>query len=172
MKVPAPARVAAALIGTVVWIAAGRVARAAELQLGGVHALNLPYGQTLSMSLSGAPNKSAFIYYDVSPGPVPIAGELLPLGLTPALKKIAQGSTGPAGKLSAVAFLPEDPTLSGLTLASTTRENLARAAIEGMLCDGQKLDMSETHFADIIRQPFREFSPREPPIPFLGDSHP
>jgi hypothetical protein len=94
--------------------ALGAPALGSQLLLGGQPNLTLSYGQALTFTLSGAPNKPAFVYYDVSPGPVSIAGELIPLGLTPLLTQLGAGSTGPSGVYSGVAFLPEDPFLAGV----------------------------------------------------------
>lgn len=95
---------------------AAPLAASSQLQLGGQTHLALAYGQPLSFSLAAAPNKPAFVFYDASPGPVSIAGDLVPLGLTPVLTLVGSGNTGASGVYGGFAFLPEDPSLAGASV--------------------------------------------------------
>lgn len=91
-------------------------ALASGLSLDGQSFLAKAYGQPVAIELHAGANKLAYIFYDLSPGPVSVAGEWVPLGLTPLLTPIAGGNTGPSGTLATTLFLPEDPVLAGLNL--------------------------------------------------------
>ncbi|TAJ02783.1 MAG: hypothetical protein EPO68_17850, partial [Planctomycetota bacterium] len=101
---------------TALLVALAPLAAASQLKLGGQTNLSLAYGQPLAFTLAAAPNKPALVFYDASPGPISIAGELVPLGLTPVLTLVGGGSTGASGVLSGFAFLPEDPALAGASI--------------------------------------------------------
>jgi hypothetical protein len=89
------------------------VASASVLAIDGQVQVGVAYGSTALVSVAGKPLAPALIWGDLSPGPVTIAGESVPLGLTAFAFPFASGTTDAAGSLTVPAFLPEDPQLSG-----------------------------------------------------------
>lgn len=90
--------------------------RASDLTLDGVTTLSVPYGESLLVEVTGSPGLPATLWGDKGPGPVLIAGEWVPLDLSPALFPVISGATGPSGVWSQPLPTPQDPSLAGITV--------------------------------------------------------
>jgi len=90
--------------------------RASDLTLDGVTTLSVPYGESLLVEVSGGSGLPATLWGDKGPGPVWLAGEWVPLDLSPALFPVISGTTGPSGVWSQPLPTPQDPSLAGITV--------------------------------------------------------
>ncbi|MHC4261169.1 MAG: poly(ethylene terephthalate) hydrolase family protein [Planctomycetota bacterium] len=91
-------------------------ALASDLTLDGQNtSLDAPIGSTFTIELKGGSGLIASVSFDVSPGPITLFGESVPLGFTPALQTLLAGTTDAAGSLSAPLTLPAVPSLVGQT---------------------------------------------------------
>lgn len=89
---------------------------ASDLALDGAADLVAPIGTAVELTLDGLALAPASVALDISPGPVTLFGESLPLGLTPAFQIPFEGQTDAAGRFSVPLTLPNDPALIGVTL--------------------------------------------------------
>lgn len=102
--------------GLTAWIGASLLAAnasASDLTLDGVTELDLPYGNAVLVEVTGGPDLPFVLYGDVGPGPTLVAGELVPLALSPALVPLLAGSTGPSGSFALAYPTPQNPALAG-----------------------------------------------------------
>ena len=91
-------------------------ASGSDLKLDGSSSLTKPLGTSLHVEVTGNKNLPVLLAYDVSPGPVMIFGENVPLGFTPSLSLFPIGMTTGMGILGVDLPVPNLPGLVGLTL--------------------------------------------------------
>lgn len=77
-----------------------------SLRLDGRVAVDKLMGDTVTVSLNGAPNRPVFLWIDVSPGPVTLLGRNVPVGFTPSLVAVSLGNTSATGTLSTAFVVP------------------------------------------------------------------
>ncbi|MBC8451418.1 MAG: hypothetical protein H8D72_01785 [Planctomycetes bacterium] len=90
-------------------------ATASDLKLDGQTALNKVIGTNMQIDLTGNPGLATQLALDVSPGPVSVLGESIPLGLTPALFFLPSVPTNGAGLATTILPVPNLPALVGNT---------------------------------------------------------
>ncbi|QDU85618.1 hypothetical protein Pla163_27500 [Planctomycetes bacterium Pla163] len=84
-----------------------------ELALDTEETVQIGPGTATVATLTGAQNAFALLALDVDPGPTLLGGDLVPLGLTPALTLLPFGATNGAGVASWVLPIPADPSFVG-----------------------------------------------------------
>ena len=82
------------------------LARAADLTLDGQAHLAKLQGLPLSVKVTGAPDAPAYLWIDVSPGPVTVAGHTVELGFTPSVILLALGNMPASGELDLSGTVP------------------------------------------------------------------
>ncbi|QDU69740.1 hypothetical protein [Engelhardtia mirabilis] len=90
-------------------------AQASDLTLDGRTSTVAQLGSSLAIELTGAPGQVALVGVDVSPGPVDLFGQSIPIGLTPAFAFVGDGPTDGSGSFGFSLVLPSDPALDGVT---------------------------------------------------------
>ena len=90
-------------------------AAASDLKLDGQVAPTVPLGATLQVELTGGPGLPALLVVDADPGPVLVAGEPVPVGLSPASVFLPGGVTDAAGHFATAVPVPPLTGLVGTT---------------------------------------------------------
>jgi hypothetical protein len=88
-------------------------AGASDLKLDGQTSVTKPINSNLQIDLTGNPGLPTQLAVDVSAGPVMVLGELIDIGLTPAMFFLATGPTDAAGLSSTTVLIPNNPALVG-----------------------------------------------------------
>ncbi|MEM7202429.1 MAG: hypothetical protein AAF628_19310 [Planctomycetota bacterium] len=70
-------------------------------------------GQSVTVNISGTPGRPAILLLDVSPGPVVLFGQSVPLGITPAVAVVPVGNIPAGGTISLSLNLPANTTAHG-----------------------------------------------------------
>ena len=96
-------------------LAATTVGFASDLELDGASTLTKPIGTNLEIEVTATKNLPVLIAFDVSPGPVSLFGETLPLGFTPALTLLPGGATDKTGVYTTSVAIPNISALVGGT---------------------------------------------------------
>lgn len=91
-------------------------ALASDLSIDGGTQASVPYGESFLLELSGGGNLPGFVFVDVSPGPVNLFGESIPIGFTEAFTSILSLTTPSTGDYAVQFPLAQDPDLSGASL--------------------------------------------------------
>ena len=91
-------------------------ATGSDLTLDGRDSTVAQLGSNLEIELTGTPGHVGVVAVDVSPGPVDLFGQSVPLGLTPAFQYLVDGPLDGLGSFTATVPLPSDAILDGVTL--------------------------------------------------------
>ena len=94
---------------------AATVADAADLAIDGQTDAQVAIGSSFTITLTGSPGAPAIIVIDISPGPVPVFGQDLPVGLTPALIILFAGTIPSTGSVTTPFPVPWMTDLVGKT---------------------------------------------------------
>ena len=103
------------LLGVLLAAAGAPPASASDLVIDGQTSVQAPVGATLQVDFTAGPSLPASVFLDVSPGPVVLLGESVPLGFTPLLSEMISGATDGTGALGFPLALPDSPVLIGST---------------------------------------------------------
>ena len=90
-------------------------ADAADLAIDGQTNAQVAIGNSFTITLTGSPGAPAIVVIDISPGPVPVFGQDLPVGLTPALIILFAGTIPSTGSVTIPFSVPWMPDLAGKT---------------------------------------------------------
>lgn len=79
---------------------------------GSAHAL-VTINSSANVSITGAPNRPAYLFIDVFPGPTTVYFQSVGVGFSPLLQVVSIGNTNAGGSIGFSAPVPNDPTLEG-----------------------------------------------------------
>lgn len=91
-------------------------ASAATLAIDGKAAAEATVGDTVTISISGAPGVPVVLLFDLAPGPVTLLDQSVDIGFTASLVAVPVGNLSPAGSLDVMATVPEQLELDGATV--------------------------------------------------------
>ena len=89
---------------------------ASDLKLDGGTQASVAYGDNFLLELSGGPNLPGWVFIDVSPGPISLFGESIPIGFTGAFSQLLAMSTPASGDYAVSFPLPQNSSLSGASI--------------------------------------------------------
>ncbi len=87
-----------------------------DLTLNGTTSVVTETGSSLSIQITGAPQRPALLLLDIDPGPSTAFGEQVPLGFTPFFQILLTDFTAPNGVVQWNAMIPSDGSLAGVTV--------------------------------------------------------
>lgn len=91
----------------------GMALAASQLSLDNKDAVTIEQGAPVTLKLTGAAGKPAWLLIDIAPGPTNAYGQQLPIGFSPFVLVLPLGAIPPSGEISFTAAVPTLPGIQG-----------------------------------------------------------